>query len=177
MFTKTTNSSSVSMRMATTGKLCQHLDVQVVLSKCLTAHTIRNCHARSSACIIADMLQASKDFIVLEYIKMQEQSGASHCGLFAILGLPLHYAMGKIFVCSFFNAETRATVLPKCVLPFPSQSIAAQRPKVLKEEVVEIYCHVRLPYTGRWCNAMDARSGSIAILLACISRPRQEIMH
>ena len=30
------------------------------------------------------MLQASKDSIVLEYIKMQEQSGASDCGLFAI---------------------------------------------------------------------------------------------
>ena len=42
------------------------------------------------------------------------------------------------------------------VLPFPSQSIAARKPKVLKEEVVEIYCH----YIGsriqeeRWCNAM-----------------------
>ncbi|KAL5460002.1 hypothetical protein EMCRGX_G033410 [Ephydatia muelleri] len=32
----------------------------------------------------SDMLQASKDSIVLEYIKMQEQSGASDCGLFAI---------------------------------------------------------------------------------------------
>ena len=50
------------------------------------------------------------------------------------------------------------------VLPFPSQSIAARKPKVLKEEVVEIYCHCR--QEERWCNATDARSGSIAI--ACV---------
>ena len=40
--------------------------------------------SRSLKCIIADMLQSSKDSIVQEYIKMQEQSGASDCGIFAI---------------------------------------------------------------------------------------------
>ena len=63
---------------------------------------------------------------------MQEQSGASDWGLFAILRLPLHYAMGKIFVCCNVNAETLATVLNGSVLPFPSQSIAAQRPHMEK---------------------------------------------
>ena len=54
------------------------------------------------------------------------------------------------------------------VLPFPSQSIAARKPKVLKEEVVEMYCHCigsRIQ-EQKWCNAMDAKSGSIAI--ACV---------
>ena len=56
--------------------------------------------SRSLKCIIADMLQASKDSIVLEYIKMQEQSGSSDCGLFAIAtATAIKYAMGKIFVC------------------------------------------------------------------------------
>ena len=42
--------------------------------------------------------------------------------------------------------------------------------KSLKEEVVEIYCHCRLPLQKeRWCNAMDGRSGSIAI--ACVYLP------
>ena len=61
-----------------------------------SSHHLKLSH--SLKCIIADMLQASKDSIVLEYIKMQQQSGASDCGLFAI-ALPLQYAMGKIFVC------------------------------------------------------------------------------
>eukprot|EP00731_Ephydatia_muelleri_P022827 Em0015g410a len=47
-----------------------------------SSHHLKLSH--SLKCIIADMLQASKDSIVLEYIKMQEQSGASDCGLFAI---------------------------------------------------------------------------------------------
>ena len=35
------------------------------------------------------------------------------------------------------------------MLPFPPLGIAARKPKVLKEEVVVIYCQCRLPYTGR----------------------------
>ena len=72
---------------------------------------------------------------------MQEQSGARDCGIFTILRLPLHYAMGKIFVCCNFNAETLNCYSASNTVAFylfPSQSIAAQRPKVLKEEVVEI---------------------------------------
>ena len=99
------------------------------------------------------MLQASKDSIVLEYIKMQEQSGASDCGLFAIATATAICNGQDLCMLEFDQLLMRKHLL-QCfqngaVLPFPSQSIAARKPKVLKEEVVEIYCHCRLPYTGR----------------------------
>ena len=51
------------------------------------------------------------------------------------------------------------------MLPFSSRSIAVRRPKVLKE-VVEIYCHCRLPYVQAegWCNVIYAKSGFIVIV-------------
>eukprot|EP00731_Ephydatia_muelleri_P003894 Em0002g70a len=109
--------------------------------------------SHSLKCIIADMLQASKDSIVLEYIKMQEQSGASDCGLFAI-ATATAICNGQDLCMLEFDQFLMRKHLLQCfqngaVLPFPSQSIAARKPKVLKEEVVEIYCHCRLPYTGR----------------------------
>ncbi|KAL5477394.1 hypothetical protein EMCRGX_G024189 [Ephydatia muelleri] len=137
-----------------------------------SSHHLKLSH--SLKCIIADMLQASKDSIVLEYIKMQEQSGASDCGLFAI-ATATAICNGQDLCMLEFDQFLMRKHLLQCfqngaVLPFPSQSIAARKPKVLKEEVVEIYCHCRLPIQEeRWCNAMDARSGSIAI--ACMYLP------
>ena len=116
-----------------------------------SSHHLKLSH--SLKCIIADMLQASKDSIVLEYIKMQGQSGASDCGLFAI-ATATAICNGQDLCMLEFDQFLMRKHLLQCfqngaVLPFPSQSIAARKPKVLKEEVVEIYCHCRLPYTGR----------------------------
>ncbi|KAL5517174.1 hypothetical protein EMCRGX_G002669 [Ephydatia muelleri] len=66
---------------------------------------------------------------------MQEQSGASDCGLFAIA-----------------TATAICNGQDLCMLEFDQflmQKHLLQKPKVLKEEVVEVYCHCRLPYTGR----------------------------
>eukprot|EP00731_Ephydatia_muelleri_P027168 Em0019g41a len=116
-----------------------------------SSHHLKLSH--SLKCIIADMLQASKDSIVLEYIKMQEQSGASDCGLFAI-ATATAICNGQDLCMLEFDQYLMRKHLLQCfqngaMLPFPSQSIAARKPKVLKEEMVEIYCHCRLPYTGR----------------------------
>eukprot|EP00731_Ephydatia_muelleri_P010481 Em0005g1067a len=116
-----------------------------------SSHHLKLSH--SLRCIIADMLQASKDSIVLEYIKMQEQSGASDCGLFAI-ATATAICNGQDLCMLEFDQYLMRKHLLQCfqngaMLPFPSQSIAARKPKVLKEEMVEIYCHCRLPYTGR----------------------------
>ena len=72
-----------------------------------------------------------------------------------LLRLLLQYVMGKLDLCMReFDQFLMRKHLLLCfqngaVLPFPPQSIAARKPKVLKEEVVEIHCHCRLPYTGR----------------------------
>ena len=127
--------------------------------------------SRSLKCIIADMLQASKDSIVLEYIKMQQQSGSSDCGLFAIATATAICNGQDLCILEFDQFLMRKHLLQGfqngAVLPFSSQSIAARKPKVLKEEVVENTVTVgSCIQEQRWCNATDARSGSIAI--ACV---------
>ena len=82
---------------------------------------------------------------------MHEQSGASYCGLFAIATVTA-ISNGQDLCMLEFDQFLMRKHLLQCfqngaVLPFPSQSIA-RKPKVLKEEVIEIYCHCRLLYTG-----------------------------
>ena len=143
-----------------------------------SSHHLKLSH--SLKCIIADMLQTSKDSIVLEYIKMQEQSGASDCGLF-VIATATAICNGQDLCMMEFDQFLLRKHLLQCfqngaVLPFPSQNIAARKPKVLKEEVVEIYCHCigSCIQEERWCNAMDARSGSIAI--ACVYLPGDPLL-
>jgi len=106
----------------------------------------------SLKCIIADMLQSSNDSIVVQYIKMQEQFGASDCGLFAIATATTICYGQDVCMLEFDQSVMRKHLL-QCfqsgaMLPFPSHSIAARKPKIMKEELVEIHCHCRLPYTG-----------------------------
>ena len=106
----------------------------------------------SLKCIIADMLQSSNDSIVVQYIKMQEQFGASDCGLFAIATATAICNGQDVCMLEFDQSVMRKHLL-QCfqsgaMLPFPSHSIAARKPKVMKEELVERHCHCRLPYTG-----------------------------
>ena len=166
------------MRMATTAWItvstigCSSGVVQVFDS----SHHLKLSH--SLKCIIADiLLQASKDSIVLEYIKMQQQSGASDCACmaFLLLRLPLQYAMGKIFVCwSLMRKHLLQCFQNGAMLPFPSKSIAARKPKVLKEEVVEIYCHCSSRIQEeRWWGCQ--KWFHCDCLHACISMPHQEI--
>ena len=102
---------------------------------------------------------------------MQEQSGTSEYGLFAI-ATATAICNGQDLCMLEFDQFFRRKHLLQCfqngaVLPFPSQIIAARKPKVLKEEVVEYTVIVGSRIQEeRWCNVMDARSGSIAI--ACM---------
>ena len=94
MFTKTTHSSSVSMRMATTGITvstvgCSSGVVQVFDSSHHLSH--------SRKCIIAYMLQASKDSIVLEYIAMLQQSALLKKKAREVLGLRGVTAQGVLW--------------------------------------------------------------------------------
>ena len=72
---------------------------------------------------------------------MQEQSGTSDCGLFAI-ATATAICNGQDLCMLEFDQFLMWKHLLQCfqngaVLPFPSQSIAARKPKVLKKEVVE----------------------------------------
>ena len=67
----------------------------------------------------------------------------------AFLQLPLQYAMDKIFCMLEFDQFLIRKNLLQCfqnddILPFPSHGISARKPKVLKEEVVEVYCQCKL---------------------------------
>ena len=86
--------------------------------------------SHSLKCIIADMPQASKDSIVLKYSKMQQQSGASDCGLFAI-ATATAICNGQVLCMLEFYQFLMQKHLLQCfqngaVLPFPSLSIAAR---------------------------------------------------
>ena len=104
---------------------------------------------------------------------MQEQSGISDCGLFAIATATAICNGQDLCILEFDQFLMRKHLL-QCfqngaVLPFPSQSIAARKLKVLKEEVVEytviVGSRIQEDSAMRWMSEVVPLR-----LLACISQ-------
>ena len=120
------------------------LDVYNSFKSTITSDIARQC---------SSLLQTPKESITLHQMQMQQQSGGSDCGLFAIatatalcFGIPPNS-------CEWEQRNMRKHLL-KCFVqgkmePFPGKSCQSATEKVLSAVTVKVYCSCRLPHNPK----------------------------
>lgn len=151
-------------------ELNQQLDVQLVLFKCLTAHTIWTfTHTSVHYCRFVAVKQGFHCAAIHQDARASNLHGASDCGLFAIATAT---AICNAWTISLFDQYLmKKHLLPKwCRVTFPFTHALLLRGslKSWRKKWWKLY---RLSYTGM-CNAMQIWMPKVVSLrlLACLSK-------
>ena len=102
---------------------------------------------------IANLLHTSKPTIVIQQPRMQQQTGGSDCGLFAVATATAICNGQKPETIRFDQTQMRQHLLKsldeKLLLPFPSRKTSRRKQEILFRERIHVYCTCRQPDDGR----------------------------
>ena len=114
-------------------------------------NSIPSCIPSSTKQTIAELLHTTCKQISIEYVNMQSQIGSSACGLFAIATATALVHGHNPYDINFTQPLMREHLLNALetgvLSPFPHKK-AKRSKKILREEMVPVYCNCRLPDDG-----------------------------
>ena len=100
--------------------------------------------------LVADLMQSREKEVTIEFVDVQEQKGASDCGLFALVFLT-SICNGHDPATQHYNQKATRSHLLQCIeegemKPFPASSGREHKQPV--KQVIPIYCTCRLIDNG-----------------------------
>ena len=106
--------------------------------------------------------------IVIQHVHMQQQSGSSDCGLFALAtaaAICNGLNPGSLeFQQRLMREHLRKSLQRKKLLPFPFKEVPRRIPEFVLKDRLRIYCVCR-QLGGKWWNVQTVETGPTVIVL------------